>query len=365
MTKTVTRLIHRPERQFEWPGFVRLMMLGIVGAMILSHIAFGQTPAVLSSFHVVDVKNRGDIRPPVITGLFYDAARDILITAGDDHTIRVFKQPGDQQLVTLKGEGWIYGLALDPTGQYLAAVDDRGLLTVWKWESGQQLYRLPLSSAALRTVTFHPGGQWLAVAGFEPRLFLVETLTGRRIANLSGERDVRQVVFSKDGSLLAAAGGSGKVLLWETRGLQKWAEIPTSSRRLHAVAFSPDGRVLAAGGEDSTVSLWQLDSQPIQRAGHFKLPDGFVTSLTFCENGQQLAAGTTRNVIHLWDLLTTKELAQLQGHTGTISCLTWTPERSLLSSGSFDTTVRFWRLPPGTAVSERVPTTQEDDVVRQ
>lgn len=364
MTKTVRRLIHRPKQPFQRPGLMGLLTLGVVGAVILSSMAFGQTPAVLSSFHVVDVKNRGDIRPPVITGLFYDATRDILITAGDDHTIRVFKQPGDQQLVTLKAEGWVYGLTLDPTGRYLAAVDDRGLLTVWQWESGQQLYRLPLSSAALRTVTFYPGGQWLAAAGFEPRIFVVETLTGRRIANLTADRDLRQVVFSKNGSLLAAAGGSGKVLLWETHGLQKWAEIPASSRRLHAVAFSPDGRFLAAGGEDSTISLWQLDSQPIQRAGQFKLPDGCVTSLTFCENGQQLAAGTTRNVIHLWDLLTTKELAQLQGHTGTISCLTWTPERSLLSSGSFDTTVRFWRLPPGTTVSERVPTTQED-VVRQ
>jgi len=243
-------------------------------------------------------------------------------------------------------------------------VDDRGSLTIWEWEKARRLYERSLSSAAIRTVAFHPTGQWLAAAGFEPRVFVVETLTGRSLAELIAERDTRQVVFSADGSLLAAAGGTGKVLLWDGRKLQKLAEIPASLRRLHAVAFSPDMSLLATGGEDSTVNLWRLDSQPIGLAGQFKLTQGSVTSLVFCENGQLIAAGTTRNTIHLWDLVTTRELAQLQGHTGTISCLAWTPERSLLSSGSFDTTVRFWRLPPGTTVSERLPAAQAE-ILRQ
>ena len=352
-------LVRRSELYVRWAS-----ILGMLAALILNGTGASQTPATLSSFHVVDVKSRSDVRPPVITAVLYDITRDILITAGDDHLIRVFKQPGDQQLVTLKGSGWIYGLALDPTGKYLAAVDDRGSLTIWEWEKARRLYERSLSSAAIRTVAFHPTGQWLAAAGFEPRVFVVETLTGRSLAELIAERDTRQVVFSADGSLLAAAGGTGKVLLWDGRKLQKLAEIPASLRRLHAVAFSPDMSLLATGGEDSTVNLWRLDSQPIGLAGQFKLTQGSVTSLVFCENGQLIAAGTTRNTIHLWDLVTTRELAQLQGHTGTISCLAWTPERSLLSSGSFDTTVRFWRLPPGTTVSERLPAAQAE-ILRQ
>ncbi len=338
--------------------------IGILSGLIWNAVLFGQTPAVLSSFHVVDVTKRGDLRPPVITGLYYDASRDILITAGDDHLIRIFKQPGDQQLVALNGQGWIYGLSLDPTGKYLAAVDDRGLLTVWQWEIGRQVYRLPLSFAALRTVAFHPGGRFLAVGGFEPRVFIVETLTWRRVAELNADRDIRQVVFSGNGAFLAAAGGSGKIRLWDAQSLQERTQIAASSRRLHAVAFSPDGRILAAGGEEPVVSLWQIDRDTAFSVRRLPLSDGIVTSLTFCEDGQQLAVGTTRNVIHIFDLMTSKELAQLQGHTGTISCLTWTPERSLLSSGSFDTTVRFWRLLPGTTVSERLPTAQ-DDILRQ
>lgn len=359
MRRTARLPLRRSTLQMRWAT-----ILGILGALLLNGRGDAQTPATLSSFHVVDVKGRSDMRPPVVTAVLYDIKRDLLVTAGDDHLIRVFKQPGDQQVVTLKGSGWIYGLALDPTGRYLAAVDDRGSLTIWEWETNRRLYERSLSSAALRTVAFHPAGQWLAAAGFESRIFAVETLTGRMLAELMADRDNRQVVFSADGSLLAAAGGTGKVLLWNGRDLRKQAEIPASLRRLHAVAFSPDMSLLATGGEDSTVNLWRLDSQPIRPAGQFKLTQGSVTSLVFCENGQLIAAGTTRNTIHLWDLLTAQELAQLQGHTGTISCLAWTPERSLLSSGSFDTTVRFWRLPAGTSISERVPAAQ-GGVLRQ
>lgn len=339
-------------------------MLGIFGMLSVSAPASGQTPAILSSFHVVDVKSRTDIRPPVVTAVLYDTARDLLFTAGDDHFIRVFKQPGDQQLAILSGGGWIYSLALDPTGRYLAAVGDRGFLSVWEWETTRRVYERSLSSTAIRTVAFHSAGQYLAAAGFEPSIFIVEVRTGRLLAELTGDRDVRQLVFSDDGSLLAAAAGSGRVLLWDGRSLQKRAKIPASSRRLHAVAVSPHGSSLAAGGDDGTVTLWRLDGVPIRLVSQFKVAEGSVTSLAFCENGQLIAAGTTRNVIHLWDVSTARELARLQGHTGTVSCLAWISERSVLSSGSFDTTVRFWRLPPGTTISERFPT-GHGDILRQ
>ncbi|MGQ9564539.1 MAG: WD40 repeat domain-containing protein, partial [Thermogutta sp.] len=338
--------------------------LGVFTALILSSLGSGQTPAILSSFHVVDVKSRTDIRPAVVTAVFYDTARDLLFTAGDDHFIRVFKQPGDQQVAILSGGGWIYSLALDPTGRYLGAVNERGFLSVWEWESKRRVYERSISSTAIRSVAFHPAGQYLAAGGFEPRIFIVEIRTGRLLVELTGDRDIRQVVFSDDGSLLAAAGGLGRVLLWDARSLQKRAEIPASSRRLHTAAFSPDGRFLIVGGDDGVVSLWRLDATPIQTVAQFKVAEGAVTSLAFCENGQLIAAGTTRNVIHLWDVSTARELARFQGHTGTVSSLAWIPERSLLASGSFDTTVRFWRLPPGTTISERFPTAQ-GDILRQ
>lgn len=346
--------------------------------VLLATAMGAETSAKLSSFHVVDAKSRGESRTSVVTAVLVDPARGVLFTAGDDHRIRVFKEPNDQLLVSLPAGGWVHDLALDHTGQYLAAVDERGTLVVWRWESRQAIYQSAVSFAALRAVTFSPDGRVLAVAGFEPKVFLLEALTGRRLAELPCPgRDLRAVAFSPDGAVLAAAGGRGIVSLWQMPVAQRRIDIQASPRRLNTLAFAPRGAILATGGEEGVVTIWQWDSQPARNLAKFSLPVGQVTSLTYCNDGQNLAVGTTQNVIHLWDVSTGSELARLEGHTGTVSCLVWTAEQASLASGSFDTTVRFWRLPtntslsdtslPDTSLSERVPNpvNEIDRILRQ
>ena len=70
---------------------------------------------------------------------------------------------------------------------------------------------------------------------------------------------------------------------------------------------------------------------------------GTVLSLAFC-GPAKLAAGGSDNLIRLWDLATRSEQYRLVGHTGSVTTLVWDAEASVLVSGSFDTTVRFWRL---------------------
>ena len=66
------------------------------------------------------------------------------------------------------------------------------------------------------------------------------------------------VAFSRDGKLLAAAGGDGMVRLWNpATGQPVGAPLPAGTGGgVTAVAFSPDGKLLASAGADGTVRLW-------------------------------------------------------------------------------------------------------------
>lgn len=57
-----------------------------------------------------------------------------------------------------------------------------------------------------------------------------------------------------------------------------------------------------------------------------------------------MAAGDTENVIRLWNLSSKTEESQLLGHTGTVTALAYDPQAGTLVSGSFDTTVRLWKI---------------------
>ena len=70
---------------------------------------------------------------------------------------------------------------------------------------------------------------------------------------------------------------------------------------------------------------------------------GKIRALEFCGE-KLLAAGDTDNVVRLWNLSSKSEENKLLGHTGTVAALAYNPQAETLISGSFDTTVRAWKI---------------------
>ena len=77
-----------------------------------------------------------------------------------------------------------------------------------------------------------------------------------------------------------------------------------------------------------------------------------------------MASGSADNTVRLWDLAGTREIARLEGHSGAVSSVAFSPDGSRLASGSDDETVRLW-----IAAAETVPvlgpqSSQASDSVR-
>jgi WD40 repeat protein len=57
-----------------------------------------------------------------------------------------------------------------------------------------------------------------------------------------------------------------------------------------------------------------------------------------------LASGSFDGSVKLWAVATGEELACLQGHTRAVMALAFAPDGHRIASGSYDQTVRIWRL---------------------
>jgi WD40 repeat protein len=85
-----------------------------------------------------------------------------------------------------------------------------------------------------------------------------------------------------------------------------------------------------------------IESKP--RTGRQASHSGVVTSVAFSPDGSILATGSHDQTIKLWDATTGHELTALRGHTGNVYAVAFSPDGTLLASGSLDGTVRLWDM---------------------
>ena len=80
---------------------------------------------------------------------------------------------------------------------------------------------------------------------------------------------------------------------------------------------------------------------PAEIKGH----NGFVYSVAFSPDGTMLATGSFDGTIKIWDVQSGKVLQTCKGHTNQVYSVAWNHDGSRLASASQDKTIRIWPVP--------------------
>ena len=309
------------------------------------------------------------------------ATRDapLLAVAPSTGGVTLWNSDTRQAVSSLAGSiGWPRSLTGSPDGRRVSVPGDK-TIPIWDTASGKQTQTLGADLKGFRGMAFSPDGHLLA-AGIahdnnQAAVAVWNVETGKIVAdasNVYGER----LAFSPDGKMLAALSNS-EIHLWDTStwqmrtlanlGNENWASMGGS------LAFSPDSRLLAVGDQrgfgmaagflnsgqslnpDSatTVQIW--DVQTGRRIQVLQGTTGPVLSLAFSPDGKMLAVvdrdtsleGQGANsAVLLWDTQTWKQIGVTAvEHGRPIDRMAWTANSAALVTSYGDRTIKFWSVP--------------------
>lgn len=279
--------------------------------------------------------------PPVVTALAASRDGRYIAAAGDDHVIRLIDAESGRILGNFSGHtDWIQTVVFSADSKQLYSSGNDG--RVLRWDYGQpalptELFQLPY---AVRCLSVSTQKQLLAVGGFGNTIGLWNLQTNAWHLKFSCScGDQRCVRFSPEGDKLLCGGRDGELSVWDTATGEELAHVPLHRDRIHTAAFSADGQVITSVGDDRRIVRYELLSRKTTLDRELK--GAKLRSLCLI-NDYLIAAAGADNTIHIYDVLADEELGKLAGHSGSVAVMCSCSDR--LVSGSFDTTVRLWKL---------------------
>ncbi len=331
-------------------------------------------------------------------GVLSAAFRDdgALVSAAEDGTIRFWDVDGGECGSAIRGHSkFAYHVAFFPDGKRIASAAWDGTARIWDPTTGKQLLRLDHNSDQyVSAVAVHSGEKYLATlarpeGGNDMHVYLWDLRTGELLKRwrtqngwqggrvtfaprgdvfaagcidgcvrlwdagaqsevgvlVCGGSPIRDVAFSPDGTLLAAAcdDGDNTVRIWDVASRKQLQVLRGHARGVYSVTWNRAGTMLASGSFDYTARLWDTKTWTEIAV----LPQGAEAyGVAFTRDDKLLACACADNLIRIWDINAGREIAELSGHRNYVHHLAFSPDGSRMISASGDQTLRVWDTLP-------------------
>jgi len=214
-----------------------------------------------------------------------------LASGSAEGVVCYWKPQTDEPVHQARHTGAVRGVAFAAAASLLVSGGDDGTLRV------EQLTGAPNWSRSghvrgIRCICFHPNGALVASGGVEGVVHIWDAQTGVQKNSLMGHSGpVEAVAFSSDGVLLATGGADGTIRLWD---VERGCELDRLTGHIGAVTgvvFTGEEGQLASVGHDGTWRLWDVRNNHTNTV--FQGPRG-PWERWILRNGQLLARNEQR-----------------------------------------------------------------------
>ena len=283
------------------------------------------------------------------------------------------------------------GMALSPCEELLAV--DTGTANIEVWHIPSKTLVAELTEHEKHghgiTLAFSPTTEYLVSGGWADEAYIWDVALWEKQHSLTQQTgSVVDIAFHPDGNLFVTSARDGTARLWNVETGEQVAPLPlpdtlddTSlyrgepeeiervssggnlqwkrNQHIESIVFSPCGTLIAGGlgtwiasGLTNEIRLW--DTETLETRMIILPSQGTIRpwALTFSPCGRYLVSGAwwcrglDKAPIRIWEVATGEHIHTFWAHSTDVQDVAFSPDGTLLASGSYDGTVLLWDMKP-------------------
>ena len=232
-------------------------------------------------------------------------------------------------------------LAFSPDGKILATADRRGVINFWDTDTGKHKLKLPTHGGIVK-INFSSDGRTFGILESNGSVKVLDTQTWEEIHSFNEIINyvafgIFSTAFSPKSFNIATGDQNGVVSIYEPISNTKIHEFKELNNIVKPVAFSSDDTFVAASNYNK-ICWWNTDKEERMHL----IDDQYSTALTFSPEDSLIGSGSLNGDIHLWDVATGEQRQEMKGHTARVIDLAFSSDLRTIASASVDGSVRIW-----------------------
>ncbi len=289
----------------------------------------------------VRVWDTTDRRPTVVSVLdagspLYGVAVDAegrRVAVGDEHgTVHISAIDGGPATELVGHDGPVFGMAFLPDGRLVTGGRD-GTLRLWDVDTGA--VATVETGSPVTDVAVNADGALVASSGSDGivRFWTTDDLSDPVAQTAAVAAGANAVVFSGTSEVVAAY-GDGRVRFWRRDGseMRDALQVDSDGDAVFSVAVSPDRSLLAAAGATDGVTLWNIETG--ERRSELNGQPAAPLDVAFTSRGDALVSSNREGIVTLWNSATGQAIGpRYEYHDGKVWRLAVTPGSVVVTAG--------------------------------
>ncbi len=188
------------------------------------------------------------------------------------------------------------------------------------------------------------------------RMALSSKLHVEQVGVITTNSAIHEAAWAPDNTRIATAHADASTRAFDVTTLRPLVPFAGHQHAVRGVAWAPQGERLATASDDQTVCVWdvatrkKLTSLHGHSEGLLSSMQGFsgaVWRVAWSPDGARLATAGDDRIVRIWEARTGRRLAMLRGHVKACRGVAWSPDGARLATAGDDRTARVWDASTG------------------